>query len=44
MVDLESQVFERSAQHDAVLSACRLDAHVLVEHVVEHCGWVAVER
>src|SRR4051794_169588 len=43
-VDAQRQVGEGSGQHDAVVTGRALDAHVLVEHVVEHRLRVAVER
>src|SRR6266480_6311083 len=43
LVDLEGEVLERAAQHYAVVALGALDAHVLVEHVVEHGLRLAVE-
>ena len=44
LVDREREVVERAGEHDAVVALGALDAHVLVEHVVEHRLRVAVER
>src|SRR2546421_12965488 len=43
LVDLEGEVLERAAQHHAVVALGALEAHVLVEHVVEHGLRLTVE-
>src|SRR3954471_3347315 len=42
-IDRQGQVRERTREHHAVVTRRTLDAHVLVEHVVEHGLRVAVE-
>ena len=44
LVDRQRQLLERAAQHHAVALPGRVERHVLVPHVVEHRGGVAVQR
>src|SRR3954469_14179847 len=43
-VDGKAQFRERAREDDAVVTLRAADAHVLVEHVVEHGLWITVER